>query len=289
MTNSAAVASAVEAAIERFGKLDVTFANAGRSGAIKPIVEYPEDEFDRVIAVNVKGVFLTVKHSLAAMSRGASIVINSSVVGLTADPGIAGYATSKHAVVGLMRVAAKEGASRGIRVNSIHPGPVDNEFQHDIEVRAIGASRERVGAGFRRDDSARATCGREGGRDGGAVPGVERVFFYHRDDVDGGWGDEDLKVRSPRVAVGRGREADPPMSSRRTVCRRRPADCELPDLRTPANSADCELRTRARACPDSRRPPDRAEPSQHVGLRARARRPRKPSTPRDRCPRHGDA
>ena len=76
------------------------------------------------------------------MSRGASIVINSSVVGLTADPGIAGYATSKHAVVGLMRVAAKEGASRGIRVNTIHPGPVDNEFQHDIEVRAIGASRE---------------------------------------------------------------------------------------------------------------------------------------------------
>ena len=142
VTNSAAVASAVEAAIERFGKLDVTFANAGRSGAIKPIVEYPEDEFDRVIAVNVKGVFLTVKHSLAAMNHGASIVINSSVVGLTADAGIAGYATSKHAVVGLMRVAAKEGASRGIRVNSIHPGPVDNEFQHDIEVRAIGASRE---------------------------------------------------------------------------------------------------------------------------------------------------
>jgi NAD(P)-dependent dehydrogenase (short-subunit alcohol dehydrogenase family) len=142
VTNSAQVASAVEAAIERFGKLDVTFANAGRSGPIAPIIAYPEDEFDRVIAVNVRGVFLTVKHSLVAMNRGASIVINSSVVGLTADAGIAGYATSKHAVVGLMRVAAKEGASRGIRVNTIHPGPVDNEFQHDIEVRAIGASRE---------------------------------------------------------------------------------------------------------------------------------------------------
>src|SRR5689334_10855535 len=77
VTRSAAVAEAVEATIERFGKLDVTFANAGRSGAIKPIVEYPEDEFDRVIAVNVRGVFLTVKHSLAAMSKGASIVINS--------------------------------------------------------------------------------------------------------------------------------------------------------------------------------------------------------------------
>jgi NAD(P)-dependent dehydrogenase (short-subunit alcohol dehydrogenase family) len=103
VTQSAAVASAVEAAIERFGKLDVSFANAGYSGAIKPIVEYPEDEFDHVMAVNVRGVFLTVKHSLAAMNKGAS---------------------------------------RGIRVNTIHPGPVDNEFQHDIEVRAIGASRE---------------------------------------------------------------------------------------------------------------------------------------------------
>jgi NAD(P)-dependent dehydrogenase (short-subunit alcohol dehydrogenase family) len=73
------------------------------------------------------------------MRSGASVIINSSVVGLTSDRGIAAYATSKHAVVGLMRTAAKEVAPSGIRVNSIHPGPVENAFQTAIEVEAIGA------------------------------------------------------------------------------------------------------------------------------------------------------
>jgi NAD(P)-dependent dehydrogenase (short-subunit alcohol dehydrogenase family) len=73
------------------------------------------------------------------MRPGGSLVINSSVVGLTSDQGIAAYATSKHAVIGLMRTAAKEMAAKGIRVNTIHPGPVDNEFQTAIEVEAIGA------------------------------------------------------------------------------------------------------------------------------------------------------
>ena len=147
VTNSAAVASAVEAAIERFGKLDVTFANAGRSGAIKPIVEYPEDEFDAVIAVNVKGVFLTVKHSLAAMNNGASIVINSSVVGLTADAGIAGYATSKHAVVGLMRVAAKEVPHAGYARTRFIRGRLITSFSTTSRCGLLGLLR-RVGRRF---------------------------------------------------------------------------------------------------------------------------------------------
>jgi NAD(P)-dependent dehydrogenase (short-subunit alcohol dehydrogenase family) len=136
--DSEQVREAVELAVSRFGGLDVAFANAGAFGVVAPVTEYPEDVFDHVMRVNVRGPFLLVKHALAAMRDGGSIVINSSVVGLTSDPGITAYATSKHAVVGLMRTAAKEAAPRGIRVNTVHPGPVDNAFQHAIEVTATG-------------------------------------------------------------------------------------------------------------------------------------------------------
>jgi NAD(P)-dependent dehydrogenase (short-subunit alcohol dehydrogenase family) len=70
------------------------------------------------------------------------------VVGLTSDQGISAYATSKHAVVGLMRTAAKEVAARGIRVNTLHPGPTDNEFQHAIEMAAVGAPRQQASEVF---------------------------------------------------------------------------------------------------------------------------------------------
>jgi NAD(P)-dependent dehydrogenase (short-subunit alcohol dehydrogenase family) len=132
------VRAAVELAVDRFGGLDVAFANAGMFGVVAPVVDYPEDVFDQVMRVNVRGPFLLLKHALAVMRDGGSVVINSSVVGLTSDAGIAAYATSKHAVVGLMRTAAKEVAPRGIRVNTVHPGPVDNAFQHGIEVVATG-------------------------------------------------------------------------------------------------------------------------------------------------------
>jgi NAD(P)-dependent dehydrogenase (short-subunit alcohol dehydrogenase family) len=141
VTDSAAVAAAVQLAVERFGGLHVAFANAGVFGSHAPVAEYPEDVFDRVMAVNVRGSFLVCKHAMAAMGDGpGAIVINSSVVGLTSAPGILAYATAKHALIGLMRTAAQEGAPKGIRVNTIHPGPVDNRFQHSIEVGATGAS-----------------------------------------------------------------------------------------------------------------------------------------------------
>jgi NAD(P)-dependent dehydrogenase (short-subunit alcohol dehydrogenase family) len=139
VTSSEQVQAAVAFAVERFGGLDVAFANAGVFGVVAPVAEYPEDVFERVMAVNVLGSFYVAKHALAVMRPGGSLVINSSVVGLTSDQGIAAYATSKHAVIGLMRTAAKEMAAKGIRVNTIHPGPVDNEFQTAIEVEAIGA------------------------------------------------------------------------------------------------------------------------------------------------------
>jgi NAD(P)-dependent dehydrogenase (short-subunit alcohol dehydrogenase family) len=136
-----ATSAFVEATLARWGGLDVLFCNAGVAGAICPVVDYPEDVFDRVMAVNVRGPFLGCKYALPKMRDGGSIVITSSVVGTTSDPGIAAYAASKHAVIGLMRTVAKEAAPRGIRVNVVAPGPIENDFQRNVETglsRAIG-------------------------------------------------------------------------------------------------------------------------------------------------------
>ena len=139
VTDEEQVVAAVAQVAARFGGLDVLFSNAGISGAIAPITEYPTDVFRRVLDVHVLGAFHLLKHALPHLRDGGSVIINSSVVGLTSEAGISGYATAKHAQVGLMRTAAKEAAARGIRVNSIHPGPTDTEFQRDIEVTATGA------------------------------------------------------------------------------------------------------------------------------------------------------
>jgi NAD(P)-dependent dehydrogenase (short-subunit alcohol dehydrogenase family) len=144
VSDSEQVRGAVALAVERFGGLDVAFANAGVFGVNAPIVDYPEDVFDRVMAVNVRGSFLLAKHALRVMRDGGSLIFNSSVVGLMSDATIAAYATSKHAIVGLMRTAVREVGDRGIRVNSVHPGPVDNEFQHRIEVSATGEEEARA-------------------------------------------------------------------------------------------------------------------------------------------------
>jgi NAD(P)-dependent dehydrogenase (short-subunit alcohol dehydrogenase family) len=148
VTDSAQVKSAVDAAVARFGRLDVVIANAGIAGANGPIADYPEDDFDRTLAVHVRGAFLLAKHAVPHLRSGASIIITSSVVGLTAAPHIAGYATAKHAQVGLMRTLAAELAPRGIRVNTIHPGPVGNEFQHRVEEAATGIDRNAAAAVF---------------------------------------------------------------------------------------------------------------------------------------------
>ena len=148
VTDSVQVKTAVAGAAETFGRLDVVVSNAGIAGVIAPVADYPEDVFDQVMAVHVRGSFLVCKHSLPHLRRGASIVITSSVVGLTSAAGICAYATAKHALVGLMRTLAKETAPLGIRVNTIHPGPVDNEFQHGIEVAATGLDVSRAAAAF---------------------------------------------------------------------------------------------------------------------------------------------
>ncbi|MET8153253.1 SDR family NAD(P)-dependent oxidoreductase [Actinoplanes sp. NPDC049668] len=145
-----AVHAAVNAAVHDLGPLDVLFSNAGISGPIAPLVDYPVEDFARVLGVHVLGAFHLLRYGLPAMRDGGSVIINSSVVGLTADPGIAGYATAKHAQVGLMRVAAKECARRRIRVNTIHPGPTDTAFQRAIEQEVTGAVADEAAAAFDR-------------------------------------------------------------------------------------------------------------------------------------------
>src|SRR5581483_2377237 len=98
-----AVQQALADCVARFGRLDVLFSNAGISGVIAPVTEYPTDDFRRVLDVHVLGAFFVLKHGLPLLAEGASVIINSSVVGLTSDVGISAYATAKHAQVGLMR------------------------------------------------------------------------------------------------------------------------------------------------------------------------------------------
>lgn len=122
-------------AILEFGQIDILFLNAGIEGVVKPLTEYPEDVYDKVMAVNTKSVWLGMKYAFPHMIKngGGSIIINSSVAGLQGTPQVMAYVTSKHAVIGSMRVAALEGAPHNIRVNTIHPSPVDNRMMRSLE------------------------------------------------------------------------------------------------------------------------------------------------------------
>ena len=124
----------IDRTVALWGNIDFLFSNAGIIGAIKPITDFPEEVFDAVMAVNVRAAFLACKYGLPHMNDGGSILFTSSIVGVTSDPGICGYATSKHALIGLMRTVAKEVAVRNIRVNVVCPGPIENAFQADVEV-----------------------------------------------------------------------------------------------------------------------------------------------------------
>ncbi len=133
VTRAGDVKNYVSKAVKAFGKIDIFFNNAGIEGVVKPTTEYPEEIFDKVLAVNVKGVWLGNKYVLPHMNDGGSIVLTSSVAGIAGSPDVSAYIASKHAVVGLMRNLALEAAPRKIRVNTINPSPVDNRMMRSLE------------------------------------------------------------------------------------------------------------------------------------------------------------
>ncbi|PZF74768.1 SDR family NAD(P)-dependent oxidoreductase [Taibaiella soli] len=133
VTKSAEVQKYADETVKRLGKIDIFFNNAGIEGVVKPIEEYPEEVFDKVIAVNVKGVWLGCKYVLPQMNDGGSIIITSSVAGVIGSAGTSAYNTSKHAVIGTMRTMALEAAPRKIRVNTVNPSAVDNRMMRSLE------------------------------------------------------------------------------------------------------------------------------------------------------------
>ncbi len=135
VTSEADTKKYLKAAKDKFGAINIIFANAGIEGSVKPIVDYGMDEFDKIMAVNVRGVFLALKYGMPHLKEagGGSIIISSSVSGMQGTAGTSVYTTSKHALIGLMRNAAIEGAKDKIRANTINPSPVDNRMMRSLE------------------------------------------------------------------------------------------------------------------------------------------------------------
>jgi NAD(P)-dependent dehydrogenase (short-subunit alcohol dehydrogenase family) len=127
----------MDAALSTFGRIDLLHANAGVEGPLAAVPDYPIADFDRIISVNVRGVFLGVRavmHHQRAMGEGGSIVITSSVAGLMGSPMFPAYVTSKHAVIGLAKCAARDGGPFGVRVNAVCPGPINTDMMRRLEV-----------------------------------------------------------------------------------------------------------------------------------------------------------
>ncbi len=168
VSNEADIAAAVDRALEEFGRLDCVFANAGIVGAVGPIDEIPAEEYDATMAVNLRGIFLSMKHAARVMKpqRSGTILCCSSIAGLRGGLGPHVYAAAKTAVIGLTRNVAAELSPFGIRVNCIAPGNMatpmiaglvtgDPERVEDME-KAMAVSSPIPGRAGRPEDIAHA-------------------------------------------------------------------------------------------------------------------------------------
>jgi NAD(P)-dependent dehydrogenase (short-subunit alcohol dehydrogenase family) len=135
VTSEPSVRDFVAACRDGFGRIDIFFNNAGIEGPVRPLTETSLSDFQRVMDVNVVGVFLGMKHVIPVMvaGGGGAIINTSSTAGLTGSPGVCAYNASKHAVIGLTRSATAEWGSKGIRINSITPGPIASRMMASLE------------------------------------------------------------------------------------------------------------------------------------------------------------
>jgi NAD(P)-dependent dehydrogenase (short-subunit alcohol dehydrogenase family) len=151
VVSSSQVKNLVETAVGTYGRLDAAFNNAGVLPPTAPLVEMTEEQWDQVVDVDLKGVFLSLKHELAHMvSAGGGAIVNmASVAGVIADPGMAPYVAAKHGVVGLTKAAGIEYAAQNVRVNAVAPGlvatPMTQRWLDDPEVHAALMANSPIG------------------------------------------------------------------------------------------------------------------------------------------------
>ena len=139
----------VTKALDQFGRIDILFANAGIGGTPTTLLELSEEDFDRMMNINVKSVWLGMKATVPHLisGGGGSVIITSSLAGLMGAPKTGVYSASKHAVIGLMKTAAAEWARFNINVNTINPGPIETDMVRDLE-RSISRSDPDKGKMF---------------------------------------------------------------------------------------------------------------------------------------------
>ena len=144
VTQNTQVEAYVSETVSEFGGIDVLFNNAGIEGFISPLENYDEEMFDKVMEVNVKGVWLGMRHSADAMRQtGGGVIINTaSGAGLMATPSMVAYGASKHAVIGMTKTASIELAPAGIRVNAVCPGVINTRMMRSIEEQTIPENPE---------------------------------------------------------------------------------------------------------------------------------------------------
>jgi NAD(P)-dependent dehydrogenase (short-subunit alcohol dehydrogenase family) len=149
VSDEAATEAFVAKAVSALGGLDVYVANAGTEGHVHPLVEITQADFDRVVAVNVRSVWLGIKHAVPhlAQTRG-NLVATSSVAGVIGSAGLGPYVASKHAVLGLVKTAAVEYGAKGVRINAVCPGPIENRMMRSIEEQASPGASQAVHDGF---------------------------------------------------------------------------------------------------------------------------------------------